>query len=247
MKRNAIRKLIFKELYSTSLKNLYEADDPAAPPADPAAPAPAADPALAAPADPAAAAAPVADPTIAAPPADPMAAMGGATPPADPMAAMGGAPTPAAGAPPKKNVKAKPPNPNEDPANFKIYSALKKAISSAKNAANESLRRRSLKFLYEADDKKEEKVGSSPDIDMDNFAGSIANLIDNYTSLVDVKKTVIDQADYYLGQEFPNEADALRRQLKDLLRKNYHISLERSEEPKDSYAVGARQGGGGAA
>jgi len=260
MKRGHLRKLIIKEIYNTNLRVLYEADDPAAPPADPAAPP--ADPAAAPPADPAAAAAP-ADPAAAmgaiappadpmatgAPPADPMAGLG--APPADPMA--GGAPAPGAPATDatapnqKKAVKAKPPNPNEDPANFKIYTALHKAISAAKSVANESLRRRSLRFLYEEKEEQKEDEGSSPDIDIDNFAGSIANLINNYTSLVDVKKAVIDQANYYIGQEFPDQAEALRRQLKDSLRKNYHISLERSDEPRDSYAVGAGSASGGAA
>lgn len=268
MRRDHLRRLIIKEIYNTNLRVLYEADDPAAPPADPAAPpadptAAPADPAdgavpadpTATPADPAAAMgaiAPPADPMagVAAPPADPMAGLG--APPADPMAA-GSAPAPGAPATDatapnaKKAVKAKPPNPNEDPANFKIYTALHKAISAAKSVANESLRRRSLRFLYEEKEEQKEGEGSSPDIDIDNFAGSIANLINNYTSLVDVKKAVIDQANYYIGQEFPDQAEALRRQLKDSLRKNYHISLERSDEPKDSYAVGARSAGGGAA
>jgi len=119
-----------------------------------------------------------------------------------------------------------------------------KATSSAEedseSAANESLRRKSLRFLIEQEDKK-------PKIDMEVYAGEIAKLIKNYTSLVDVKKNVITQAEEYLDNDFPNETDSLKKQLKDLLRKDYNISLERPEAPPDSYAVGAGAGGGGGA
>jgi hypothetical protein len=82
---------------------------------------------------------------------------------------------------------------------------------------------------------------------MEVFSEKIANLIKNYTSLVDVKKNVIDQAKAYLKSQFPEQADDLEKKLKDLLRTQYHITLERPEPPPDSYAVGAKSGGGGAA
>ena len=105
--------------------------------------------------------------------------------------------------------------------------------------ATESMRRKSLRFLLEADD--------APKIDMGVYAGKIANLIKNYTSLIDIKKNVITQAEQYLDDEFPGKSDPLKKELRNLLRQEYHISLERSEPPSDSYAVGAGSGGGGAA
>jgi ribosomal protein L7/L12 len=111
-------------------------------------------------------------------------------------------------------------------------------------AVAESFRHRSLRVLYEQEAKKEKP---EPKINMDVFTEKIANLIKNYTSLVDVKKNVIDQAESYLKSQFPDHADKLNKQLKNLLSKNYHISLERPEPPPDSYAVGAKGGGGGAA
>ena len=109
-------------------------------------------------------------------------------------------------------------------------------------AASESLRRRSLRVLFEQDEKKKE-----PKINMDMFAEKIANLIKNYTSLVDVKKNVIDQAESYLKSQFPDDHEDLSKKLSDLLRRQYRITLERPEPPPDSYAIGAKSGGGGAA
>jgi len=117
--------------------------------------------------------------------------------------------------------------------------AIKAAAKDDSGVAIESLRRRSLKFLMEQD-------SPEPSIDMGVYASKIANLIKNYTSLVDVKKNVIDQAEKFLDSQFPKGASSLKKQLKDLLRKEHHISLERPEPPSDSYAIGAKSGGGAA-
>jgi ribosomal protein RSM22 (predicted rRNA methylase) len=93
-----------------------------------------------------------------------------------------------------------------------------------------------MRFLLEADDK--------PKIDIGVYANEVARLINNYTSLVDIKKNVISQAEQYLDDEFSDESEELKRKLRNLLRVEYHISLERPEPPGESYAVGA--GGGGA-
>lgn len=106
--------------------------------------------------------------------------------------------------------------------------------------ATESLHRRSLRFLTEQNE-------TDPSIDIGVYASKIANLIKNYTSLVDVKKNVIDQAEKFLDSQFSKNSESLKKQLKDLLRKDHHISLERPEPPPDSYAVGAGAGGGGGA
>jgi hypothetical protein len=171
---------------------------------------------------------------------------GVATPPAVPPAP--GAPAPAApgaaAAGDAAKKKAKAPDPVKEPVKSQVNKALMKATTAASDSsddsANESLRRRSLRFLVEQDDKKSK-------IDMGVYAGEIAKLIKNYTSLVDIKKNVITQAEEYLDSDFPSESDTLKKQLKDLLRKDYNISLERPEAPPDSYAVGAGAGGGGGA
>jgi hypothetical protein len=72
-------------------------------------------------------------------------------------------------------------------------------------------------------------------------------LINNYTSLVDIKKSVITQAERSLDNQFPGKSEPLKKKLKDLLRSEYHIFLDKPEAPSDSYAVGATSGGGGAA
>jgi hypothetical protein len=155
------------------------------------------------------------------------------------------APVPgAAGAGETAKKSAKAPDPAKEPGKAEVNKAFSKAMSAAAESegevATESLRRKSLRFLMEQEDKKTK-------IDMSVYAGEIAKLIKNYTSLVDIKKNVITQAEEYLDKDFPKEADALKKQLKDLLRKDYRISLERPEAPPDSYAVGAGAGGGGGA
>jgi hypothetical protein len=132
----------------------------------------------------------------------------------------------------------------KEPGKAEVNKAFAKAMSAATESddsiATESLRRKSLRFLIEQEDKK-------PKIDMSVYAGEIARLIKNYTSLVDIKKNVITQAEEYLENDFPKDSDLLKKQLKDLLRKDYNISLERPETPPDSYAVGAGASSGGAA
>jgi len=242
-----LKRLIIREMYNTSLSQLYEQ----APPAPTPAPAPAADPAAgmfeetpAAPPVPGAAA-PAVDPAAAAVPApavDPAAAAVPGAAPAVPAAAPAVPGAAAAGETAKKSAKA--PDPAKEPGKAEVNKAFSKAMSAATESegevASESLRRKSLRFLIEQEDKKTK-------IDMSVYAGEIAKLINNYTSLIDVKKSVITQAEEYLSNDFPKEADALKKQLKDLLRKDYHISLERPEAPSDSYAVGAGAGGGGGA
>ena len=240
--RSNLRRMVIREMYGTSLSQIFEQAAPADPAADPTAAAatPPADPA-APPTDPTAA--PATPPATATPPA------AGAAPTTDPLAGLppipGAAPTPAPGAAAAGDAAKKkattPPDPEKEPLKAQLNKALIKATKSGDTSiAVESLRRRSLRFLFEADE-------SASKIDIEIYAGEVARLIQNYTSLVDVKKNVIDQAMEYLKSQFPNEAEGLGKQMTDLLRKQYHISLEKSEPPKDSYAIGATGGGGGGA
>ena len=242
--KSRLRRLIIQESYNLSLmQQLYEQTtptptDPTAS-ADPTAAAPAADPT--APADPTAV--PTADPTAAATPAvDPTAA-----PAVDPTAAAVADPTaaaapPAPGAPPTpSSLTKKSFDPDKDPVKDRLQQALDRARGDAKNnIATESLRKKSLLFLVEQE-------GEKPQFNLRTYAREVANLINNYTSLVDVKKIVIDQAEANLDDEFPKGSDGPKRELRDLLRTVYHISLERPETPPDSYAVGATEGGSGGA
>ena len=66
-------------------------------------------------------------------------------------------------------------------------------------------------------------------------------------AIVDIKKSVITQAERSLDNQFPGKSEPLKKKLKDLLRTEYHIFLDKPEAPSDSYAVGATSGGGGAA
>ena len=245
--KSRIRRLIIQESYRLSLmQQLYEQAAPtptdptasadpaaAAPAADPTAPAaPTADPAAAPAVDPTAAA--IADPTAAAV-ADPT-----AVPPVDPTAAAAAPPAP--GAPPApSSLTKKSFDPDKDPVKDRLQQALDRARGDAKNnIATESLRKKSLRFLVEQEVEK-------PQFNLRTYAREVANLINNYTSLIDVKKIVIDQAEANLDDEFPKGSDGPKRELRDLLRTVYHISLERPETPPDSYAVGATEGGSGGA
>ena len=278
MNKSLIKKIVLKEILGTSLRKLYEADEPtvnpvadlAAAPTDPnAATLPAS-----APADPNTASVPPVGPSPGgAPPAPSMLPPPVPATPGPPMlgappvlgaAVPMGAPVPTPGAAPaKKQNKPKPaktPNPDKQQVASKLHSTLMNAISSASEDVSESLKNRNLRFLYEADEEDEDSKGtpddeskkqpekkSGPKIDMDKYAGGVANLIDNYTSLVDIKKSVIDQADQDLDTQFPDDSPALKKQLKDLLRTQYHLSLEKENEPPEKYAVGAKSGAGGPA
>ena len=262
MNKSQFRKEVIKGLYETSLRFLYEQAppaDPAAPPADPAAAVPPVDPAAAVPpVDPAAAAAaiPGAPPVAGAPPVDPAAAAIPVAPPVPGVLPAPAAP-PVPGAPP---VPAAPPaapppkpkiNPNDlkDPIQKFLVGAEKKAIEKSANKVGEgairSLRQKSLSFLLEAD----EASIKEPELDIETYTSEIARLIDNYTSLVDIKSNVITQAKDYLTKQYPDKAEAFGKQMIDLLRKQYNISLEPDEPQPDNYAAqaGTAGGSGGAA
>ncbi len=242
--RRDLRAQIIKELYGTSLKFLLEAEgDPTAPAADPAAPAP--DPAAAPPApDPTA---PAADPAAPAPDpaapavADPAAALPGGPPslPGTPPPAAPGAPGAPAG-PGGTPVQGTKPVDADDPIEKFLVKAEDQAIKKASGESqNESLRRRNLSFLLEAE-------GGEPDLDMGSFAADVARLIKNYMDLVDTKGNVIKKAQKYLKDKYPTKGQAYSDDLVNLLSRDYDINLKQKEEPADSYATGAKSSGGAA-
>lgn len=229
-KKNQIRSLVIQEMYNTRLSQLFEQapPDPTAGATEPAADTSAEEP----PAVPAAP--PVADPAAAQLPPDPMAGAGATIAP--PIPGMPAAPAPPAAKKPVIVINAE-----EEPIKSHLNKAMIKATDSAKEISTESLRKRSLRFLFEQDETE------SPKIDIGVFSDEVARLINNYTSIVDIKKSVITQAERSLDNQFPGTSEPLKKKLKDLLRTEYHIFLDKPEAPSDSYAVGATSGGGGAA
>jgi hypothetical protein len=233
-KKNQIRSLVIQEMYNTRLSQLFEQapPDPTAAAAEPAADTPAVPPP------------PDLTAEITPPAADPAA---DALPPipAPGAGALAGAIPPMPGAPASPHSATKKPviviNAEEEPIKSHLNKAMIKATDSAKEISTESLRKRSLRFLFEQDE------AESPKIDIGVFSDEVARLINNYTSLVDIKKSVITQAERSLDNQFPGKSEPLKKKLKDLLRSEYHIFLDKPEAPSDSYAVGATSGGGGAA
>jgi hypothetical protein len=155
--------------------------------------------------------------------------------------AVPGAPPAAPSAPPKPKID---PKDLKDPIQKFLVGAEKKAIEKGSNKIGESsiksLRRKSLSFLLEdaASDVKE------PELDIETYTSEVARLIDNYTSLVDIKANVINQAKDYLIKQYPDKAEAFGKQMIDLLRKQYNISLEPDESQPDRYAAQAGTAGG---
>lgn len=232
-KKNQIRSLVIQEIYNTRLSQLFEQapPDPTAGATEPAADTSAETP----PAVPATELTPpAADPTASALPPDPMAGAGAAVAP--PIPGMPAAPATAAAKKPVIVINAE-----EEPIKSHLNKAMIKATDSAKEISTESLRKRSLRFLFEQDETE------SPKIDIGVFSDEVARLINNYTSIVDIKKSVITQAERSLDNQFPGKSEPLKKKLKDLLRTEYHIFLDKPEAPSDSYAVGATSGGGGGA
>jgi len=233
-KKNQIRSLVIQEMYNTRLSQLFEQapPDPTAAATEPAADTSAETP----PPDPAAEITPpTADPAAAALPPIPVPGAGALAGAIPPMPGAPAAPAPAT----KKPVIVI--NAEEEPIKSHLNKAMIKATDSAKEISTESLRKRSLRFLFEQDE------AESPKIDIGVFSDEVARLINNYTSLVDIKKSVITQAERSLDNQFPGKSEPLKKKLKDLLRSEYHIFLDKPEAPSDSYAVGATSGGGGAA
>lgn len=238
MRDPRILRNVIREMYGLNLIDfLYlneQAADPAATPEDPAAAA-AAPPAAADPA--------VADAAAIVPPTDPAAAsaLPAADPAADPAA---GAPLPAdqdTGTDPvakAEDVKKVNPDQLQDPIERFLVNAEQRAMKT--DLATESLRRRSLRFILEAEGADE------PKLDMEIYAAEIARLIKNYTNLVDVKGNVIKRAQDYIREKYPKSGIAYTEELLNLLKRHYDISLDRPESPPDAYAVGAGTGGAAA-
>ena len=141
--------------------------------------------------------------------------------------------------PPKPKID---PNSLKDPIQKFLVGAERKAINSDKigESSIKSLKHKTLSFLLEVD----EPVTKEPALDIEIYTAEIARLIDNYTSLVDIKSNVINQAKEYLTKQYPEKAEEFGKKMIDLLRKQYNISLEPDERQPDRYAAQAGTAGG---
>jgi len=100
------------------------------------------------------------------------------------------------------------------------------------------------RLIFEAGEKED------PDLDVSLYARRIANLITNYDSLLDMKKTIFDAA----YEQLLNDDDygqPVADQFKDILARDYDLVFDHDYDPekadRDIYAVGATPSGGGGA
>lgn len=99
----------------------------------------------------------------------------------------------------------------------------------------ESIRRKSMRFLFEADDESDGK----PEINLETFASEVARLIQNAEYLLDIKGTILQMAENYVKNAY-DEASA--EGLVEILDREYSISAEskQDDEANTNFAVGAR-------
>lgn len=240
MNKKRIQRLIIQEMFGLNMRFLLEADEPEE--TQPAASQP--EPNTGMGTNPATGEGPTASgspspPPQAAPLPPPIAPEAQSTTPAP---SQPSAPSPAPAQPilpaqPAQSVQQKQTPANvmsaiKDPVQKEIMKAAIKASGNG-DVAVESLKKKKLSFLFEQEQK----------FDIGAFAGELARIIKNFTSIIDVKKHVIDSGKEYIKSNFPGESEELCQQLDDFLRKNFHIELEKQDPPEDEYAVGAREAG----
>jgi hypothetical protein len=99
----------------------------------------------------------------------------------------------------------------------------------------ETLRRKSMKFLFEAEGEDDEK----PPINVETFASEVARLVENAEYLLDLKGTIIEMAENYLKNSHGEEAS---NSMTEILERDYDLSKEakQEEESNTNFAVGAR-------
>jgi len=116
-----------------------------------------------------------------------------------------------------------------------------KSKSSDLSSQNESMQRskraKKLKYLYEAP-KSNKSI-----IDIEHFANSVARLVYNYDTLLDIEGLIVQRAVDYISNNYDEEvADKFKRALQDL----HDIDVSSPNAPPNSKlgvpnAVGARQ------
>jgi hypothetical protein len=103
----------------------------------------------------------------------------------------------------------------------------------------------------EGDEEPEEPEKlTSEDIDVNSFAASVARLVDNYDSLLEIRNTVLRRASAFIAKSYDQETVDM---FKDVMSNDYDMdiagsAIDKSEEypaPKAGFA-GPAGGGGGA-
>lgn len=123
----------------------------------------------------------------------------------------------------------------------------------AKKLKKESFDLRSAtRLMLEADEEdeakdEEDKPEGDMEIDAPTFASSVARLVMNYDSLLDVRDVVVKRAFNFILKEHDLST---ARQVLDELRRSYDIEIEKSQFDKDveiAAPPAARSGGAGGA
>lgn len=168
-----------------------------------------------------------------------------------------------------KEAEDVPPQRGNDSIDVQVDKFFSDFESEAKSSKNESYDwRRTLRRLLEAEDDKEggedeaegdeggeeaeakaEKL-TMEDIDVNSFASSVARLIDNYDSLLEVRDTIMRRATNYLGKNY--ELDVIEK-FKDVMSEQFDIgeddtpqglANEKFPAPPADRSLGGGGGGG---
>lgn len=92
-------------------------------------------------------------------------------------------------------------------------------------------------LLFEAED---EEAVEGPSIDIDNFAGNVARLINNYTNLLDMEQLIFTKAQDFLTDKYGEET---AREFEDVLDMHHGIAFQAALEPgAEPIAIGAASG-----
>jgi hypothetical protein len=158
-----------------------------------------------------------------------------------------------------------PPERGNDSVDVQIDKFFSDFESEAKSSKNESLDwRQTLRRLLEAEDDEESakddedsESGDQPaekltmeEIDVNSFAGSVARLIDNYDSLLEIRDAIVRRATNYLGKNY--ELDVVEK-FKDVMSEQFDIGQddtpgglanEKFPAPTADRAFGSGGGGG---
>ena len=128
-----------------------------------------------------------------------------------------------------------------------LTKAERSAVQSGKKQANismgESLRRRSMRFLLEAEG-EEAKV---PPIDPESFANEVARIVMNADTLIDLKGKILKRVEQFVLKRYDQET---LDKVKMSLETNFGISDEEPKSdlpPEPTFAVGASSSAAGGA
>lgn len=104
-------------------------------------------------------------------------------------------------------------------------------------SVEESLRHKSMKFLFEAGEETSEE--GKPEINIETFASEVARLIGNAEFLIDIKGTIIEMAENYVKN---SHGEGAADSLTEVLEREYDLSKDAKQDDvaNTNFAVGAR-------